>query len=391
MRGRYAVRAKARVRRGTVHLLDTTIFFTAEGGGVPRYLRAKHDWLKRNSRIRHTIVAPGAANAYGDVQAVRTWAGMAAYGYRFPVHLPRWRNRLVRLAPDLIEVGDAYGPAWAALAAGQKLGVPVIGFYHSDIVRLVAGRLGGAAARAAMRYVRQLYREFDLVLAPSCYVAERLRDCGVDGVVRQPLGVDPDVFHPRRRDPQLRKQLGLDPDTRLLVFAGRFSSEKNVPVLLRVLKKLGRRYHLLLVGGGGSIPPQANVTVLGYQSDERQLARLIASCDALVHAGQQETFGLVVLEAMACGVPVVGVAEGGVAELVGKHCGVLAQAVSVPAIADAVESLYAHDLTWFRAAARASVLRHYGWSQVMPRLLALYRQRVLSSWSAAVRDVYACR
>lgn len=374
-----------------MHLVDTTIFFTPQGGGVPRYLRAKHDWLRRNSSIRHTIVAPGMKDQHGELEAVRTWPPVAPYGYRFPIHLARWRKRLVQLKPDLIEVGDPYGPAWAALQAGQKSGVPVIGFYHSDLVRLVCSRFGRAAGKAAAHYVRQLYSQFDLVLAPSRYVVDRLQQIGVDDVVRQPLGVDTEVFHPKRRDPKLRRQLGLGEDTRLLIFAGRFSNEKNVPLLVKAFRKLGSRYHLLLVGGGMRIERQANVTVRNYQANEQKLARLIASCDALVHAGQQETFGLVVLEAMSCGVPVVGVAEGGVAELVGEHHGVLASKVSSTALAEAIEALYERDPARMGWDARETVLSQYGWGNVMRSLLALYRHRVLSSWTAAVREVYACR
>jgi alpha-1,6-mannosyltransferase len=375
-----------------VHLVDTTIFFTPQGGGVPRYLRAKHEWLRRHSNVRHTIVAPGVRDAQGgDVATVRTWPLLASYGYRFPVDVPRWRNRLIRLQPDLIEVGDPYGPAWAALRAGEKLGVPVVGFYHSDLVRLASCRLGTHVGEAVARYIRQLYRQFDLVLAPSRYVAERLAEMGIEGVVRQPLGVDVDIFHPDRRDPGLREELGLAPDVRLLIFAGRFSNEKNVPLLLKAFRKLGRGYHLLLVGGGMTVPSQSNVTVRGYQCDERELARLIASCDALVHAGQQETFGLVALEAMACGIPVVGVAEGGIAELVGERHGVLARPGSANSFAEAIAALYERDPHVVGARAREAVLAHYGWGAIMPSLLALYRHRVLSSWKAAVREVYACR
>jgi alpha-1,6-mannosyltransferase len=374
-----------------VHLVDTTIFYTAKGGGVPRYLRAKQEWLRRHSSIRHTIVAPGRRNRAGDVCTVRTWPLLAPYGYRFPIDLVAWRKRLLGLHPDLIEAGDAYGPAWAALQAGQKAGVPVIGFYHSDIVRLTGCRLGRATAAAVARYVKQLYCQFDLVLAPSRYVAARLAAIGVDGVVRQPLGVDTEVFRPERRDPALRRELGIAEGKRLLIFAGRFSAEKNLPLLLRAFERLGDAYHLLLVGGGMAIPPARNVTVLGYQANEKKLARLIASSDALVHAGQQETFGLVVLEAMACGVPVVGVDEGGVAELVGDRHGLLARPGDSDSLAEAVRGLYDLDLECLGQRARQTVLAQYGWSEVMRSLLLLYRYRVLSSWNAAVREVYACR
>jgi alpha-1,6-mannosyltransferase len=374
-----------------VHLVDTTIFFTPKGGGVPRYLKAKHEWLRQHSGIRHTIVAPGRRNRHGDVATVRTWPLLASYGYRFPIDVLSWRNRLVGLQPDLIEAGDAYGPAWAALHAGRKAGIPVIGFYHSDLVGLTASRLGYGAGAAMARYVRQLYRQFDLVLAPSRYVAGRLDHIGVRGVVRQPLGVDTETFHPERRDPHLRRQLGIPDEARLLIFAGRFSAEKNLPLLLKTFRKLGAPYHLLLVGGGMRMRPQKNVTVLGYQPNEKKLARLIASCDALVHAGSQETFGLVVLEAMACGIPVVGLEAGGVAELVSDRHGVLARREGVGELAEAIEGLYGLDLSRLGAQAREAAVGLYGWGEVMRSLLSLYRYRVLCSWSAAVREVYACR
>jgi alpha-1,6-mannosyltransferase len=376
-----------------MHLVDTTMFFAARAGGVQRYLCAKRAWLGRHSSVRHTIVAPGEVDgeARPGITTLRIRSRFRPYGFPFPLRLSAWRRQLERLRPDLIEAGDPFTPAWAALRAGQALGVPVAGFYHSDLVRLVGTRLGPAAEWAAARYVRELYREFDLVMAPSRYVAEKLRDIGLDRVVHQPLGVDAAVFHPSRRDPGLRRELGLAQETRLLVFAGRFAHEKNLPVLLSTFRSLGPRYHLLLIGGGMEIRRQCNVTVLDFQTNEAELARLIASCDALVHAGAQETFGLVVLEAMACGVPVVGVAAGGVAELVGEHHGVLVKPGSASALAEGVEAVYALRPEALGASARAAVERRYSWDCVMHSLLALYRQRLLASSSDSMGEAYALR
>jgi alpha-1,6-mannosyltransferase len=376
-----------------MHLVDTTMFFAARAGGVQRYLSAKRAWLGRHSGVRHTIVAPGEEDgeARPGITTLRIRSRFRPYGFPFPLRLSAWRRQLVRLRPDLIEAGDPFTPAWAALRAGQALGVPVAAFYHSDLVRLVGTRLGPAAEWAAARYVRELYREFDLVMAPSRYVAAKLRDIGLDRVVHQPLGVDSEMFHPARRDPGLRRALGLPDETRLLVFAGRFAHEKNLPLLLAAFRKLGPRYHLLLVGGGMEISPQSNVTVLDFQTKEAKLARLMASCDALVHAGAQETFGLVVLEAMACGLPVVGVAAGGVAELVGEHQGVLVKPCSAGALAEGVEAVYALQREALGARARAAVERRYSWDCVMQSLLALYRHRLLVSSSGAVSEAYALR
>ena len=108
----------------------------------------------------------------------------------------------------------------------------------------------------------------------------------------------------------MRAELGIDENTHLLIFAGRGSKEKNLPVLLDCMKRLGRRYHLLLVGSSMPASVPDNVTVIDEFCPATQVARLMASADALLHAGDQETFGLVILEAMACGIPVVAVAAG---------------------------------------------------------------------------------
>src|SRR5262249_12675887 len=155
----------------------------ARAGGVQRYLSAKRAWLRRHG-VRHTILAPGAADGdpHPGIATLRVRSRVRPYGFPFPLRAGAWRRALVGLAPDLIEAGDPFAPAWAALRAGHELGVPAVAFYHSDLVRLVSTRLGPAAEWAATRYVCELYRGFDLVFAPSRYVATRLVDLGIERV-----------------------------------------------------------------------------------------------------------------------------------------------------------------------------------------------------------------
>ena len=115
----------------------------------------------------------------------------------------------------------------------------------------------------------------------------------------------------------LEQKLQLPAGTRLLVYSGRFATEKNLQVLADAVGLLGPRYALLAIGSGPIPPRGPRVHLLPLEPDSRRLARLLASCDAYVHAGDQETFGLGVLEAMACGTRVVGSSAGGVGELVG--------------------------------------------------------------------------
>src|SRR5262249_39340837 len=160
-----------------------------------------------------------------------------------------------------------------------------------------------------------------------------------------------------------RHRLGLPENARLLVFAGRFSGEKNLNVLLHAFARLGAPYHLLLIGGDRYARPTGNVTMIPYRRDSQELAQWIASCDALVHAGAKETFGLVLLEAMACGRPVVAVRASAIPEIVDEKVGLLAKPFDGESMAQAVHALYDRDIEAIGAAARARVLRLFTWNQ----------------------------
>ena len=101
---------------------------------------------------------------------------------------------------------------------------------------------------------------------------------------------------------------------------------------------------------------------------------LMGGCDAFVHANDAEPFGLIILEAMACGLPVVGIASGGVAESVDESVGQLA-ARSEPALfAAAVEALFERDIRAIGAAARARAVERHGWNSVFSRLCEVYAE-----------------
>jgi alpha-1,6-mannosyltransferase len=367
-----------------MHLVDITMFYAAEGGGVSTYLNAKAHWLARRSRaqrtfLRHTIMSPNVdTRDDGDAALIRIpAAGLPGFhGYRMPLSVSAPVRLLASTRPDLVEAGDAGHCAWAALRMRKHFDVPAVAFYHSDLPSLVQPRLGRWIARGTCRYLANLYRQFDLVLAPSRVMVQQLEAIGVQGAVHQPLGIDSTVFHPQRRDAALRAQLGLDPDSRLLVYAGRFTPEKKLDVLVEAVGKLGKPYHLLLVGGGDALPetiaPAPWLTHMPFKRAQRQLARLLASADVLVHPGDCETFGLIVLEAMACGLPVVAVDGGGVAELVDTGTGILARPNSADSLAGAIEAIYQGDMAAMGQAARRKAAAHYDWNAILPQVLGRY-------------------
>jgi alpha-1,6-mannosyltransferase len=365
-----------------MHVVDATLFYSPTSGGVKRYLLAKHEWMRAHTNWRHSIVVPGESSAHSpdDVSTVAGGLVPGAFNYRLPLNPLRWARAIDELEPDIIEVGDAFHPAWAAASVAQRRGIPLIAFYHSNFPQLAGRRLGRGAQKLIEWYVKLTYERAEQVLAPSRYMVEYLRRIGVHHAAYQPLGVDVETFSPTRSGRDLRAELGLARRSRLLVFAGRFSAEKNIPVLIAALRELGAPYHLLLIGGAETRRAD-NVTRIPYCRDNRKLAGFYAAADALVHAGLHETFGLVALEAMACGRPVVAMRAGALPEIVDERSGLLAEPHADPAqcarnLAAAIRALYDRELDALGAAARVHVLANYGWGRALQGLMGRYQSAV---------------
>jgi alpha-1,6-mannosyltransferase len=357
-------------------LIDTTMLYAPRSGGVKRYLMAKRAWFAaRRPDVRHTLVAPGRRDGYDGDGRVSIYAAPLPFGdgYRWPVSKRVWTERLMRQRPSIIEAGDPYTPGLAALKAGEKLGVPVVGFCHTDLGALAALHIGDWAEKPVRKRWAQIYSQFDQVMAPSRYIADRLIESGVEGALALPLGVDTRTFDPARADRDaLRRRLGLEPQHRLLVFAGRPAKEKRLDVLVEAVEKLGEPYRLLMIGAGAAAPASSQLISLPYERDATDVARLLASCDAFVHANDVEPFGLVVLEAMACGLPVVGVASGGVAESVDEGVGQLAARSTPDAMAEAIAALFERDVHEVGKAARRRAVERHGWDRVFGELSGVY-------------------
>jgi alpha-1,6-mannosyltransferase len=266
------------------------------------------------------------------------------------------------------------------LSAGEKLGVPVIGFCHTDVVALAQLHIGDWSVKAVGRKWAQIYSRFDKVVAPSRYMAQRLAEEGVEGAVALPLGVDVDVFHPDRGDRvALFARLGLETHERLLVFAGRPAREKRLDLLVEAVEALGPSYRLLLIGAGEGAPPSDRVLHLPYESDQRRLAGVLASCDAFVHANITEPFGLVALEAMACGLPVIGPNAGGIAESIDVSVGQHAARQAPRAFAEAIADVFERDASALGRAARRKAVERHGWNAVFESLTRIYAQLTCAS------------
>ena len=367
---------KASTQDPRPRMVDTTMLYAPRSGGVKRYLLSKKAWLEANRPgVAHSLVVPGAQHKAGRDGIIQLHATKLPFGdgYRWPSSVKRWGAWVASMKPSLIEAGDPYTPGQGALEAGQRAGCPVVGFCHSDPAGLAALHFGEWAKKPVEKRWARLFGQFDRVISPSRFIARRLEEAGIRDIVIRPLGVEIDTFRPDRGDRNwLLKKLGLPASARLLCFAGRPAREKNIDVLIEAVQKLGAPYHLVLVGAGQGMPAEDRVIALPYERDPKAVARIIASCDAFVHANDKEPFGLIVLEAMACGRPVVGVNAGGVAETVTNDVGQLARSADPDDYAQAIEALFARDVEAIGAAARVHTVETFAWNRVFEGLCMTY-------------------
>jgi len=383
-------------------ICDLTQFYSPVSGGVKRYLQEKAAYLHdHTTEDRHILIIPGPRDEMREEGRARTYTLKSPLvsrtsRYRALLRLEAVERILEREMPDVIESGDPYQVAWKAVASGEALGIPVIGFYHSHFpeayFRSVGKFFGRTATEFVMdlsrRYVRNLYNRFARTLVPSPALGALLRDWGVENVENIDLGVNTAIFKPEPDDSvATREELGIPPGRVLLLYVGRLAAEKNTRVLFGAFELLCRqrpnRFHLITIGDGnqrGHLQELQSatgaVTWLPYCGDMAQLARYYRAADLFVHPGVQETFGLVALESQACGTPVVGIAGSYMDRIIFNSQQDWAHENSAPALAHAIQEASAANLSSTGKATSNTVRSLYSWTTVFDRLFAIYREVV---------------
>jgi glycosyltransferase involved in cell wall biosynthesis/predicted metal-dependent phosphoesterase TrpH len=279
---------------------------------------------------------------------------------------------------DIVHVCSP-GPAGiAAWLLARVLDLPRVGSYHTELGAYVALRTGQAQLEGMTNWaLGAFYGACDVVLSPSPASDARLTGLGItsERIHRWDRGVDLRRFDPAHRS------AGLLPGEINVLYAGRLSKEKGVDLLADAFLTAHQsdpRLHLVLAGGGpeeGLLRERLGerATFLGWVTGDA-LARAYASADAFLFASSTETFGQVVLEAQASGLPVVAVDRGGPASLI-EHgeTGLLAPP-EVNALADAVLAVTGTPLLSERIGRGAlSAVRGRSWEAALDRLATAYR------------------
>lgn len=208
-----------------------------------------------------------------------------------------------------------------ALAIARMLRLPVWGTYHTALPQYAQYLTGDSAICQFMwKYIVWFYNQLDVIFVPSHSTAEELQQHGVDGNKMRvfPRGVDLALFNPSKRNGYLESRFHLD-DGKKLLYVGRVSKEKNLELLGQVFKSLLQSHHdlhLIIVGDGPYLKEMRKelagtpCVFTGYLEGE-DLAAVFASCDLFVFPSTTDTFGNVVLEAQASGIPVIVSDSGG--------------------------------------------------------------------------------
>jgi phosphatidylinositol alpha 1,6-mannosyltransferase len=228
-----------------------------------------------------------------------------------------------RFAPDLVHAETEFMAGRLGQIAAARAGIPIVTSYHTDFAKYTAAYGVPRLERIVSRYISRFHRRALRTYTPSAPAREYLHSIGVQNVEVWGRGVDTQAFAPSRRSSALRNSLGADRKF-VFLYAGRLAAEKGVDVILRAFAAAraalpASSVHLVIAGGGpleGAIraSASADMSFLGYLDRARLLPELYASCDAFLFSSTTETLGLVVLEAMASGLPVIATPAGGVAD-----------------------------------------------------------------------------
>jgi glycosyltransferase involved in cell wall biosynthesis/predicted metal-dependent phosphoesterase TrpH len=289
---------------------------------------------------------------------------------------------------DLIHV-TAPGPAGvAATLLSRVTGAPLLASYHTELATYAGLRTGNDGVEALSRIaLGAFYGAPSLVLSPSPAADRSLLALGTEEgrIGRWERGVDTDRFDPARADRDAF------PGEVKVLYAGRLTREKGVDLLAESFERAHAadpRLHLLLAGGG---PEEEELrarlgeraTFLGWL-DGDELPRAYASADVFLFASSTDTYGQVILEAAASGLPAVAVAEGGPAALIeNRHTGLLCRP-DPDHLAGALLQLAASPALRARlGAAAARQARERSWERSLEQLAGGYRRALAGAAAAA--------
>ncbi|MCE2940832.1 MAG: glycosyltransferase family 4 protein [Gemmatimonadota bacterium] len=299
---------------------------------------------------------------------------------------PRAKTDLAAWQPTLVHAATPFGVGLSGRHAARALGLPFVTSYHTSLSAYARFYRLGALSEPGWAFLRWFHNSGRRTYCPTVAVQREIEAHHFTHTAIWSRGVETHRFAPAFRSAAMRAELGADDDTMLVTYVGRIAVEKGLPVLARAITRVvaergARKVRFALAGDGpymaemrGAVP--AEVTFTGMLGGER-LSQFYAAGDVFVFPSVTDTFGNVLMEAMASGVPIVGAEAGPTRELVGEDRGLLFPEGDDAACAAALLGLA--DDPGRRRAMAAAGLAYAGarsWDVIFDDLIADYRHVV---------------
>ena len=303
---------------------------------------------------------------------------------------PKIRPALEKFQPDLIHIVNPAVLGLGGLYYAKKLHIPLVASYHTHLPQYLQHYGFGMFEEVLWGLLRTVHNQAELNLCTSSAMVNELSGHGIERTALWQRGVDTEMFQPHLASQKMRDRLSQGhPDAPLLLYVGRLSAEKEIENIKPVLESIPNA-RLALVGDGPNRQAlQAhfagtNTNFVGYLQG-LELAAAFASADAFIFPSRTETLGLVLLEAMAAGCPVVAAGTGGITDIVtdGEN-GYLFNPARKDGAIEATQRLLANqaERDTLRANARAEAER-WGWAAATRQLQQFYRKVVAANTIAA--------
>lgn len=309
-------------------------------------------------------------------------------------HIHRLTEELRAEDYDIIHIHTPFVAHYAGVKLGRRLRLPVVATYHTFFEEYLYNYIKWLPREwlryAARRFSRTQCAELDALVVPSTAMLQVLIDYGIKTPMTiLPTGLDMQVFE-SGDGTAFRVKHGIPADRPVILYVGRVAFEKNIEFLLEVTKKLRCSIPdiLFLIAGEGPAEKalrvqvnkhglQDNVRFVGYLRRNGDLQACYKAADVFVFASRTETQGLVLIEAMACGRPVVSTAVLGTKDIMGKEQGGLVARENVTDFAGRVKQLLTgkvlHGHKAEEARAYAQTWSHTAQAQ---KLVSFYQQVV---------------
>ncbi|NJK47655.1 glycosyltransferase [Candidatus Gracilibacteria bacterium] len=291
--------------------------------GIVTRLRHTVEHLQRNGDRVLVFSPDGGLREYKGAK-IHGVSGIPLPMYpelKLAIPRPSIRKALERFKPDLIHVVNPAVLGVGGIYYAKTMNIPLVASYHTHLPQYLQHYGLGSLEGLLWELLKLAHNQAQLNLCTSTAMVQELVDRGIERVNLWQRGVDTEMFQPHLASNQMRSRLSNgNPDNPLLLYVGRVSAEKEIDRIKPILEAIPEA-HLAIVGDG----PHREALEAHFAGTQThfvgylqglELASAFASADAFIFPSRTETLGLVLLEAMAAGCPVVAAASGGIPDIV---------------------------------------------------------------------------